>query len=475
MEIEYKSNKNEESWLIDLYLRDSLASNLALEKFTVQEFTDISKMPKGSIKAIHNIISNTAKWEFHGRPGKGIRISLSSGFYTKPKGTVECKKINRISYRQIKAAFEFLVTNQWITKTESHAYFSGTAKGRQTLIQPGPKLMTIISEVKELKRTGNLDVNKNVVLEEQHDLGLLKFKENGESITQKLSSKQMEQLKTLRKINKSNLEHVFSIGRSEYSYLGPKLIQDEGATVIRPSELVYNRCFSNRAGTSGGRLFNRLTSSIQTSHREEIFIDGKKTVEFDYSSMHVQSAYAVVGQKPPEDSYNIFDESGKLINRSITKSVLIVLLCLKERLDLENKSELRKFAAAVTKRLTTSRKKHSMYRNYCLEKGREISIEAPPEHVTYNEIKKVAIALMKKHEPIERYFFSDSSGYFQYLESEIAIAVMNYVQNEGGAILSIHDGFLTTEFYTPVLSAAMVSAYQNVLKTHDIPKFDKKY
>jgi hypothetical protein len=78
------------------------------------------------------------------------------------------------------------------------------------------------------------------------------------------------------------------------------------------------RVFNNASWADGGRFYGGWWQSIPSRYRKHITIDGKRTVEIDYSGMHVQMLYAEAGIDPPSstDSYLI---PGLNVDRALVK------------------------------------------------------------------------------------------------------------------------------------------------------------
>lgn len=85
------------------------------------------------------------------------------------------------------------------------------------------------------------------------------------------------------------------------------------------------RVFNNSSWTDGGRFYGGWWQSIPSEYRKYITIDGKRTVEIDYSGMHVQMLYAEAGLVPPNsnDSYAIpgLNADRDLIKRTFNKLI----------------------------------------------------------------------------------------------------------------------------------------------------------
>jgi hypothetical protein len=85
------------------------------------------------------------------------------------------------------------------------------------------------------------------------------------------------------------------------------------------------RVFNNSSWSEGGRFYGGWWQSIPSEYRRHITIDGKRTVEIDYSAMHVQMLYAAAGIDPPNggDRYVIpgLNADRELVKRTFNKLI----------------------------------------------------------------------------------------------------------------------------------------------------------
>lgn len=84
-------------------------------------------------------------------------------------------------------------------------------------------------------------------------------------------------------------------------------VNDEGKELVdlRRTQLV--RIFSRGSLDKGGRFYRGWWQDIPSIHRPHIRINGKKTIEVDYSGMHLNMLYALCGIKYPygKDPYDL--------------------------------------------------------------------------------------------------------------------------------------------------------------------------
>lgn len=135
----------------------------------------------------------------------------------------------------------------------------------------------------------------------------------------------------LETINNGLEAHWIDLGLSDSAEteLRQKLKYEDKNDDQRPAfDLVAKRLyrvFNNSSWSDGGRFYGGWWQSIPSEYRKHITIDGKRTVETDYSGMHVQMLYAEAGIDPPitSDIYVIpgLNAGRDLIKRTFNKLI----------------------------------------------------------------------------------------------------------------------------------------------------------
>lgn len=72
---------------------------------------------------------------------------------------------------------------------------------------------------------------------------------------------------------------------------------------INFSKLSLHRVFNDPASETGGRFYGGWWQEIPKRFRSRIVINGKRTVEYDYSNLHPTMLDLLEGLEPPSDSY----------------------------------------------------------------------------------------------------------------------------------------------------------------------------
>ena len=181
------------------------------------------------------------------------------------------------------------------------------------------------------------------------------------------------------------------------------------------------RIFSRGSMELGGRFYRGWWQALSGKHRPHIRIDGKKTVEVDYSGMSLRIIYALAGHDmdPEVDPYDIGlkDWSGRSDNRrSSIKKIINALIN-----DEDGVYVIPKKALKLLK-------------------------------VTEDEFK---LLLAKKHPLIAKELSSGIGLKTQYIDSQIAEAVMLDLLKEDVVVLPVHDSFIVPAGYQLALESSM--------------------
>ncbi|NKW78222.1 hypothetical protein HGD90_02185 [Rhodobacteraceae bacterium R_SAG7] len=112
----------------------------------------------------------------------------------------------------------------------------------------------------------------------------------------------------LRKINDMLESHWADLARTDDQLMADlKEIagtrDDEAAQSFDFAARTVHRVFNNEDWEQGGRFYGAWWISCPSRLRPYILIDGKRTVEVDYSGLHAAMLYAQDGQSIPDDPY----------------------------------------------------------------------------------------------------------------------------------------------------------------------------
>jgi hypothetical protein len=211
---------------------------------------------------------------------------------------------------------------------------------------------------------------------------------------------------------------------------------------IDPMDKYVRRIFSNGSWEDGGRFHGGWWQRISSDWRVQISLDGKNkgATEIDYSGLHIVLLYAIEGidywNTDGRDTYLIDNVEQSERMRSLLKLVLLISINAKSK---------RSALGAIRGKIA----------------------EHPDEYNWTNEenvpLSDIINAFMERHEPIRKYFYSNSGIKLQRIDSDIAEKVIKHFTNLNIPTLCIHDSFVITHAYADELKREMFKAASEVI------------
>jgi len=175
------------------------------------------------------------------------------------------------------------------------------------------------------------------------------------------------------------------------------------------------RIFKNGSLEEGGRMYGAWWENIKSEKRLEIQIDGEDVVELDYKSMAPRMLYHIEGKIAPNDPYKLLGLEN--LEREERKKLVYILL-----------------HSSGKRSLNTALRGKNLDCGYRVEMEEQLS-------------------------PISKYFYKNTALWIQYLDSNIAVDVINRLMAKGIVCLPIHDSFLVKASCEYELLTAMNDAY----------------
>ncbi|WP_156460072.1 hypothetical protein [Mesorhizobium sp. Root157] len=192
---------------------------------------------------------------------------------------------------------------------------------------------------------------------------------------------------------------------------------------VYPDMKALYRVF-NGGWTLGGRMYGGWWQQVRSHDRQHFTIDGGRTCEEDYPQLHPRLLYAMAGHRLDGDAYTLDGWDRKLCKRAFNIVV-----------------------NAET---------------YHAARGALLPYVEGDERQAAALIRE----MKRRHSPVARHFHSGLGIRLQYLDSEMAKAVLTELTvKKGIAVLPIHDGFLVREEDRPDLLAAMEMAFSRQVAT----------
>lgn len=193
----------------------------------------------------------------------------------------------------------------------------------------------------------------------------------------------------------------------------------------------YVRIFNNSDFKQGGRFYFHWTQMIKSELRKYIIIDGKSTVELDYSCLHLSMLYGLEKLIPPAGDLYALPGINSCFRPVIKKAVNIAINAKNE-----------------TSAMQAIRDENNQF----IEKTGLI----PPSP------KIILEALKETHSPIKKYLCTGYGVRLQFLDSSIAEQIMVSLAEDDICCLCIHDSFIVAKEYQDRLYKLMVNQFTNL-------------
>jgi hypothetical protein len=376
---------------IGLYLSDKLAGYAEILFDSLAIGGQREKRLKTFKIFIANLLSQTRK---------PIRISLNANSWTITKYN---KIIGHATIKDLPKLFE---ENKLITMNPG---FYTEKEKRETRIKATRELLKLFPEY------------KSGVFSKPTQLVILKD-ENGKLIDYPDSEPEPYRIRAiLELVNKVNRE-------AEIKQLGYKLNTNLVAIFRERFEWygrLHSKGYSHYQGLSG-------------NERKEITINGDRTVELDFCSLHPYLLYAAERKPYLGDPYTIDDD--RKIVRDFFKVILLAMVNAENRTKAESAAN------------------NWLFKNHTERKQlKEIGI---------TRARPMMEKFIEAHQPIAHYFFKGKITGMKIMnkDSKIALDVLNHFGKQKIPILCIHDSFIVQEQYRDELENVMKRVYKKHTK-----------
>jgi hypothetical protein len=230
-------------------------------------------------------------------------------------------------------------------------------------------------------------------------------------------------------------KHHIDLSSTDRSYLNHK----DQKLFIDQSSKFTRRIFNNNNWKHGGRFYGGFWQRIPSKYRPFIRIDGRRTVELDYSAHHPVLLYALEGinysSEIGSDPYTLEAQSDHPIwQRHMLKDLLLLSI---------NANSDRQTFDAVRQNLRSS-----------------YSEELRGYELTDGILSKALTALRQKHQPIAKHLATGKGIELQYIDSQMTEYILTDFMRENIPILSVHDSYITLEKYNADLRDVMNEAWR---------------
>lgn len=261
---------------------------------------------------------------------------------------------------------------------------------------------------------------------------------------------QMRQnLETINKKLGETLINIF-VTDQQQADINKKLRNDPDHLALDFTRRKLHRPFVNNSWDEGGRFYGGWWQGVPSEYRQYIQIEGKQTVEWDYSAIHPSILYAKAGLTKPNDAYDIpgWDRQ----HRPLIKKAFNQLINSSK--STKPKGKWRTLAPNVEPdQIPEGWDKLEDYQR------------APHRRKAFKDLTgklydDLLQDIINHHEPIADVFFTQSWGAMQRLDSDIAEQVMIELYDQDIVVLPIHDSFIVRGGFEGYLKSAMNRAYQ---------------
>jgi hypothetical protein len=227
----------------------------------------------------------------------------------------------------------------------------------------------------------------------------------------------------------------------------PVIHRKDGKRVrISQANKFTTRIFNNKSWKQGGRFYGGFWQQIPSEDREYIYIDGERTVEVDYSGLHIMLLYARLKLNysrvsPGEDPYQVHvDGLNKDEARNLGKNVLLMGV---------NADTEKKAFQAVRGEFNGT------------------GIIPPTVKLTDDLLGDVLFQLKAKHPQIADQLCSGAGIDLQWIDSQITEKLIEHFTPLGVPILCVHDSYIVPHHMATGLRQEMEHAFLNVTKLMD--------
>jgi hypothetical protein len=397
-----KAEALDHSRLLDVHVwSEHPEANLFVNSIYDQFFKTNSAIKKKHLKVV--LLDLYVSWKEH--PEQFLSVHMSPKDYS--------GLIDRYNSLHIKGSTIYVVKIlHAVGLIELHRGFqhsSNPLKSRVTRIKATPALIKLFEAANVRREDVSRHKNWEVIQLKDSKKKLIDYEDTPSTRRMRNFVKAYNQLLSKTDVSCSSLAEGFIVLKDEKT-------QDKKTQHIGPQYQQVHRVFNNGSFEEGGRFYGGWWQSLPKEHRQNILINGKPTVEVDFSGTHIVMLYGLRGVWYREDPYALDEDLGlpENVQREVCKTALLVVINAKSE-----KQAIR----ALTNDLT-------------LPEG----IERPSRLV-----RKVLEALKKKHAPIDASLCSGVGTKLQFLDSQITERIIEWFMERDVPILTVHDSYIVPE------------------------------
>ena len=325
-----------------------------------------------------------------------------------------------LTYKMTMQAFNGLLSLNLIMVTKDGYYDRTKMQGGLTRYRAREELLEMLNEILEhpaIHLKPNLDA-ETIILREEIDEKKVSVDYEEDAFTEKARN-------NLRTINQCFVRHWadLCILDKDVLALQERLFDDKEKQPIDLTKRTLVRIFSNNSFEEGGRFYRGWWQNVPSEYRPHITIDGKATVEHDYSQLNPNMIYSVYNKElGSEDAYSrVAGEE----HRDVVKQAF-----------------------------------NAMFQHNRVLDRKPDGINLDAIGMSWRELKE---AILNAHKPIKDYFFKGLGNRLQFEDSIIAENVMLQFAKMDAPALPVHDSFIMHHGFATYgeLEEAMRRAYHD--------------
>jgi len=196
------------------------------------------------------------------------------------------------------------------------------------------------------------------------------------------------------------------------------------------------RVFNKKRFNLGGRFYGALHTNLPKELRADILINDEPTVELDYSAHHVRIPYHLAKTEYVEDPYRaVCKDQSDDKERKMMKHIFLMVENTRSRV------------GAI---FAIKENAKPWYKDYI-------------GSLDYEDISAVLDRIEEEHSLISNCFYKEMGRKYQFIDSEIAEAILLRMTKSGIPCLPVHDSFIVPEQHQDGLYQAMMEEYQRSL------------
>lgn len=212
-------------------------------------------------------------------------------------------------------------------------------------------------------------------------------------------------------VDVGSLEKPFVVRKSKQANR-----EDTFVPIDQRSKFV-RRIFYRGDWSLGGRFHGGFWQQIGSEYRKDILINDQRTVEIDFSGMHISLAYGLEQHQPPKDPYDI-GPMHEMLGVKETEQRPIVKQLMLCAINAEGKE-----------------KSFKAFRQSQPAKTIQKSLKD-------EQLQMLLDAFCEKNAVVQSYIASDSGVSLMAVEARIAARVINHFVKRDLPILTIHDSYI---------------------------------